>query len=185
MNFWLLYNIDIHVCYSINWHTIIRGHTHTYAFTLLPLLQFHIRFAYGTSWITLFWRVMTCNLCTRYHTDMGALIADVTCLDESIELTLTVAKMILCRFQRPIGQRRVATPMHEMSYGLEIYKLQIQKKHDLSTQLRRMVTMSIPSSFQRPASQETRQQPTQSKSFATNTSHENSKATNRGTGEFQ
>jgi len=85
----------------------------------------------------------------------------------------------LCGFQWPIGQRRVATPMDEKSYGLEIYESQIQKRHELSAQLRLIVTETIPSWFQRPAGQETRQRPSQSKFISTNSSYKNSKAINR------
>jgi hypothetical protein len=63
----------------------------------------------------------------------------------SIELRLTVTETILCGFQRPIGQRRVATPTNEKSYGLEIYELQIQKRHELSNQSRLTVAPTIPS----------------------------------------
>jgi len=52
----------------------------------------------------------------------------------SIELRLTVTETILCALQRPIGQIRVATPTNEKSYRLEIYELQIQKRHELSAQ---------------------------------------------------
>jgi hypothetical protein len=54
----------------------------------------------------------------------------------SIQLRLTVTETILRGFQRPNGQRRVATPTNEKSYRLEIYKLQIQHRHELSTQSR-------------------------------------------------
>jgi hypothetical protein len=80
-----------------------------------------------------FRRVMTRSLRARYHTDLGALIAEAKWLDKTIELRLTVAETILYGFERPIGQRRVATPTTEKSYGLEIYKLQIQKRPELST----------------------------------------------------
>jgi len=63
----------------------------------------------------------------------------------SIELRLTVTETILCGIQRPIGQRRVATPTNEKSYGLEIYELQIHKRHELSTQSRLTVVQTIPS----------------------------------------
>jgi hypothetical protein len=77
----------------------------------------------------------------------------------------------------PIGQRRVAIPTNEKSYGLETYELLIQKMHELSTQSRLSVAQTIPSWFQRPTGLETRQWPSQSKSIATN-SYKNSKATN-------
>jgi len=41
------------------------------------------------------------------------------------------------------GQRRVATPTNEKSYGLEIYELQIQKRHELSSQSRLTVVQTI------------------------------------------
>jgi len=62
-----------------------------------------------------------------YPTDLSALIASVKCLDMSIELRLTVTETILCGFQWPIVQRRVATPKKEKSYGLEIYESQMQR----------------------------------------------------------
>jgi hypothetical protein len=135
-----LYTIDIHVCNRIYWYSFLRGHTRAYAFTLLSLLQFQIRFAYGISWITPFRRVTTRKLRARYHTDLGALIAEAKCLDKSFELRLTVAETISCGFQRPIVQRRVAKPTNEKSYGLEIYELLIQKRHELFTQSRLTVS---------------------------------------------
>jgi len=79
----------------------------------------------------------------RYHTDLRAVIASAKCLDMSIELRLTITETILCGFQRRIGQRRVATPTNEKSYGLEIYELQIQKRHELSTPSRLTVVQTI------------------------------------------
>ena len=111
--------------------------------TLLWLLQCQILFAYWISWITPFGRVTTRSVRARYYTDLRALIASAKCLDMSIELRLTVTQTILCRFQRPIGQGRVATPKKEKSYGLEIYELQIQKRHELSTQSRLTVVQTI------------------------------------------
>ena len=93
--------------------------------------------------MTPFRRITTRSLRARYHTDLRALIASAKCLDMSIELRLTVTETILCRFQRPIGQRRVATPTNEKSYGLEIYELQIQQRHELSTQSRLTVVQTI------------------------------------------
>jgi hypothetical protein len=61
----------------------------------------------------------------------------------SIELRLTVTEMIWCGFQRRIGQSCVAIPTNEKSYGLEIYELQIQKRHELSTQSRLTVVQTI------------------------------------------
>ena len=90
-----------------------------------------------------FGRVMTRSLRMRYHTYLRALIASGKCLDMSIELRLTVTETISCGFQRPIVQRRVATPANEKSYGLEIYELQIQKRHELSAQSRLTVVQTI------------------------------------------
>jgi len=111
--------------------------------TLLSLLQFQIRFAYRISWITPFRRVTTRSLRTTYLTDLRPLIALAKCLDMSIELRLTVTETILCGIQRPIGERRVATPTNEKSYGLEIYELQIQKRYESSTQSRLTVVQKI------------------------------------------
>ena len=81
----------------------------------------------------------------RYHTDLGALIASVKCLDKCIALRLTVTETISCGFYRPIGQRRIVTPMDKTSYGLEIYESQIQQRHELSTRFRLTVAETIPS----------------------------------------
>jgi hypothetical protein len=70
------------------------------------------------------------------HPDLGTLIADAICIDKSIELRLRVTDTISCGWLLPIGPRRVATPTNEKSYVLEIYKLQIQNRHELSTQSR-------------------------------------------------
>jgi hypothetical protein len=88
-------------------------------------------------------RVTTHSLRVRYHTVLRSLIASAKCLDMSIELRLTVTETILCGFQRPIGQRRVATPPNEKLYELEIYALQIHKRHKLSTQARLTVVQTI------------------------------------------
>jgi hypothetical protein len=90
-----------------------------------------------------FRRVTTRSLRVRYHTVLRSLIASVKCPDMSIEFRLTVTETILCGFQRPIGQRRVATPTNENLYELEIYDLQIHKRHDLSTQSRLTVVQTI------------------------------------------
>ena len=150
-----------------------------YAFTLLSLLQFQIRFAYGILWNTPFRRVTTHERCARYHTDLGALIAEPKWLDKSFKLRVTVAETTSCGFQRPLGQGRVATPTNEKSYGLEIYELHIQKRQELSTQSRLTVAQKIPSWSQRPTSLETLQRISQSKSLATNSTYKKSKATNR------
>jgi len=91
----------------------------------------------------IFWHVMTCSLRARYHSDLRALIASVKCLDMSIKLRLKVRETIMCGFQRPIGQRRVATSTNEKSYGPEIYKLEIQKRYEFSIQLRLTVVQPI------------------------------------------
>jgi hypothetical protein len=137
--------MDIHVCNCIYWYTFQRGQTRAYAFTLLSLLQFPIRFAYWISWISPFGRV---TICARYYTDLGALIASAKCLDKSIGLKLTVAEMNSCGFQRPISERRVAIPMDEKSYWLEIYESQIQKwdKSDLIPEPSRPGDASAPKS---------------------------------------
>jgi hypothetical protein len=49
----------------------------------------------------------------------------------------------LVRIPEANWQRRVATPTNEKSYGLKIYELQIQKRHELSTQSRLTVVKTI------------------------------------------
>jgi len=61
----------------------------------------------------------------------------------STQLRLTVAETIQSWFQSPAGQRRVATPTSEKSYGLEIYELQTQKRHQLSSRSRLTVVQTI------------------------------------------
>ena len=178
LTFILLYNVDIHVCNRIYRYTFLRGHTGAYAFTLSSLVQFQIRFAYWISWISPFWRIMTRNLRARYHSDLRALIASAKCIDLSSQLRLTVTETISFGFQRPIGQRRVATPTNEKSYGLEIYELQIQKRHELSTQSRLTVEQTIRvDTGGQPARRHVCD--SQSNSIATNSSYENSMAINR------
>jgi len=87
-----------------------------------------------------FRHVTTRSLPVRYHTDLRALIASAKCLDMSIKLWFTVTETILCRFQSPNSQRRVATHMNQKSYGLEFSQLQIQKRTEFSTQSRLTVT---------------------------------------------
>jgi hypothetical protein len=83
-----------------------------------------------------FRHVTTCSLPVRYHTDLRALIASVKCLDMSIKLRFMVTETILCGFQSPHSQRRVATHMIQKSYGFEFSQLQIQKRTEFSTQSR-------------------------------------------------
>jgi len=61
----------------------------------------------------------------------------------SIELRLAVTETILCGFQKPIGQRRVATASLKLS-GIDSARLQIQKRQVLSTNLRLTVAETIP-----------------------------------------
>ena len=111
------------MCNRIYWYTFLQGHTRAYAFTLLSLLRFQIRFAYGISWITPFQCV---TIRAIHHTDLGALIAPAKSLDMCVELRLTVTETISCGFQRPIGQRRVTTPQKEKSSGIDSHRLQKQ-----------------------------------------------------------
>jgi hypothetical protein len=70
---------------------------------------------------------MTHSLPAKYDTELGLQIAEVKCRDESIELRLTVAETIFCRFHRPMGQRCVATPKNEKSSRLDSDRLQKQR----------------------------------------------------------
>jgi len=91
---------------------------------------------------------MTLNLCVRYQLDLGALIAEAMFLGKSIELRFTVPETISCKFQSPIGQRRIATPKDKTLYQLEIYQLQLQMRREFSTPLRLREAETIPSWFQ-------------------------------------